>query len=259
MNTYECPPCQFKNFNVYFTNLESIVPPKLIPYAPKDQEYLIEFKLTDDQRSKVTFPSDLLAMRCLIIRCLRIDSKGYEHHWPMNCGVEIYENNNKYGGRHVIFNQTFIWKKTPPRAHPRVDFPICYKMFGSITDKAYHFYSRDTFDDISKIKLNKPYTIKLKNLINLNPDDKNSYVISVDIVEINKINEQVLRKIKTFSEPKQLKLLMKKNEDFLNYEIVSFICQYSCKRISLPGRGYDCLHLQVIILNKLIYFRYSIY
>ena len=248
MATYECPNCQYKNFNYFFTNIENIVPTRLIPHSLKDQEYYIDFKINETQRGLLSKPSEPTALRCFIIRCIRIDSKGYEHHWPMNSTIEIFENNGQYGGKHVISSQTYIWKKTPPRAHPRVDFPICYELKGEVTNNLYHFYMKDNYDDIGKIKLNRDYTIKLKNQFLLNTDDKYSYAISVDIVEINRNMDTIMKGIKSYSEPNQLKLLMKKNEDISLYEKISFICQYSAKRIFIPCRGYDCLHLQVFDL-----------
>ncbi len=251
MWTYECPYCQIKNFNYFFLNLDIIMPPKLILHSTKDAEYSFTFMITDNQRDILNNAPDG-TLRCLIVRCIRLDSKGYEHHWPMNSTIEIYENMSNWGGgKNTVAAQTFVWKKTPPRAHPRVDYPLCFEVKNDKCDKSYHFYLKDNFDDVAKIKTNKDYIIRLKNQYLLNSDDKYSYSLSMDIVEINKDVDKVINKAKKYSEPTQLKLLMKKTDDLGLYEKVSFICQYKASRIMIPGRGHDCLHLQV--LNDLNY------
>jgi len=182
----------------------------------------------------------------------------------MNCTVEIFEklNTKLNSGKKFIYSQNFIWKKSPPRAYPRVDFPLCYEIKDNKNnnDQKYHFYVIENYEDVAKVNCNREYTIYIKNKYSSNTDDIYNYFVTVDIIEINRNYDTILKKIKTFSEPNQLKLLMKKKEDedkFSVYEKISFYCQYTGKRIKIPCRGYDCLHLQVIYyINLLVYYRY---
>ena len=172
-----------------------------------------------------------------MLRCLRLDSKGYENHFPMNCQVNI---NNK-------LLEIFDWPKNPPRAKSRIDEPFVFTMANTNTKSVAHFKKNRIFD-IEKFFVGKKNEIRISNDYFKNDNDKFNYAISLDMVEFNDV-EAVVLDITTLNNLKEMQNLYDQSqcEMFVNTKISLMDIYTRSKKIEIPARSINCNHFKVNI------------
>ena len=167
-----------------------------------------------------------------MLRSLRLDNKGYENHFPMNCQIQI---NDK-------ILEVFEWPKHPPRAKSRVDEPFVFTLPNT---KVENFKKNRVFE-IDKFFIGDKNTIILTNDYYKNDNDKFNYAISLDIVEFVDIDRVAseINSIYKFSEMKSL-YEQCQCEYFLNAKISLIDVFTQSKIIETPVRSNNCNHFQV--------------
>lgn len=250
MINYECPGCQIKISDPYLKNIVNILTPTLIPPSNTLKS---TFEIAPEVNKIVNQIQPNNNSKFLILRCLRLDSNGYEHHWPMNCTISI-------NGKHI---KTLSYPKEMNRSSQRKDFPLVFYFRDEDCTENYHkFHTQHMHKLIDALQFNKPNSLEIKNEVSKNPKDIWSYVLSIDLVEVLKDVTEVISKIPIMSDIESLKkrhnyLSNLKNELQILNEKVSFLDNYtvSGKRISLPVRSINCHHLKVFDLKSFLLLR----
>jgi hypothetical protein len=250
MINYECPGCQIKISDPYLKNIVNILTPTLIPPSNILKS---TFEIAPEVNKIINQIQPNNNSKFLILRCLRLDSNGYEHHWPMNCTISI-------NGKHL---KTLSYPKEMNRSSQRKDFPLVFYFRDEDYTENYHkFHAQHMHKLIDALQFNKPNSLEIKNEVSKNPKDVWSYVLSIDLVEVLKDVSEVISKIPVMNDVEALKkrhnyLSNVKNELQILNEKVSFLDNYtvSGKRIALPVRSINCHHLKVFDLKSFLLLR----
>lgn len=274
MRNYICQSCQIDKMDPFIkieNKLASII---LLKYKNKNfspSKATLSFTISNEIKSKISEYNNKLIIDkdinnynpsknplYIALRCLRLDSFGYEHHWPSNS--KIFLNNN-------LLKENKLLKDTP-LSKQRRDYPLIFYLNKSDRDYNIHRYSLDYmfnyYDYLNELDINH-FNILNNNF--LNDNDKFSYVISLDLIKILSYNDvlintkiideyELIHKIiynnfkyntkfyKNFSESKDV---------FVKKERISLIDIISGKKITNPVRSYNCTHLAVFDLEKFLY------
>ena len=236
---YECPSCQIQKSDYFTKTMKQIVTPKLFPFTGKQENKLICVFHLDDQTIKhVQLLKSLGKNICLMLRSLRLDNRGYENHFPMNCQIQI---NDK-------ILEVFDWPKHPPRAKSRVDEPFVFTLPNTKIEN----YKKNRIFDMDKFFNGDKNTISLTNDYYKNDNDKFNYAISLDIIELVDI-DRVISEINSLNKFTDMKNLFEQCqcEFFLNSKISLLDIFTQTKIIETPVRSINCNHFQVNPIFKL--------
>jgi hypothetical protein len=250
MINYECPSCQIKVSDPFIKHIVNILTPTLIPC----NNFLKSTFEVGEEVNKV-LKSNMMPnsnSKFFILRCLRLDSEGYEHHWPFNCSISI----------NGTLMKTMTYPKEVNRSQSRKDFPLVFYLREEDYTQNYHkFQQNHMYKFIEILDFNRPNSIELKNDLAKNPKDIWRYVISIDLVEVIKEVEEVLGRIPIYKEEslkkRQVYLSQFRNGMNITGEQISFLENYtsSGKRITLPGRSLNCHHLNAFDLKNFLLLR----
>ena len=236
---FECPSCQLKKSDFFSKTIKQILPPKLFPYTGKaENKHIFKFNLDEQTINHFQLLQSFGRNICLMLRSLRLDNKGYENHFPMNCQVNI---NNK-------LLEIFDWPKNPPRAKPRIDEPFVFIMANSNTKLVAHF-KKNRILDIEKFFSGKKNEIKISNDFLKNDNDKFNYAISLDMVEFNDV-DTIIKEINSLRNLPDMKNLYEQSqcEMFVGTKISLMDIYTRSKKIEIPARSFNCNHFQVLII-----------
>lgn len=252
MTNYQCPKCQINDMDPYVKTVMNIMPALMVNYQPADSKMIFQFKILPDvlkileEYSRGPTRKNPLY---IFIRCLRLDEEGYEHHWPLN----FFSSINGFSLK------TLVLPKFPPRSKSRVDFPIAIfiRHEDMNPNPNFHNLNKDHFYPIAKtinISGNAENFLEFKSEYSKNDNDKFSYVVSVDLVEILKEAEDVIKNVPMISEKLELSRFFNKGgesgDEILSSEKVNLIdCYTRSQRIKIPARSINCLHLSVFDLK----------
>jgi hypothetical protein len=263
MLNYECPSCQLIKADPFMKILANILSPTLIPYSNNNSSISNNFVIPSIVVSEWTLNSIISGgqiaseanPKFILVRCLRLDSTGYEHHWPMNSSIKI--NDNK-------FTRSFYSPKDVITATQRKDHPLCFliKDIDEVENihnfnQKFIFKAKDVFD------FQKPNKIEIYNDVRENYKDIYSYVISIDYIEICQDVSSVIKSIPIITDINRLKGILQaansQQQLDVNYEDISLIDIYAGgnneKRIALPARSLLCQHLSVFDLRTYLHLR----
>lgn len=254
MKNYECPACQIKISDIYVKNIQNILTPSLIKHEKTDSKYQFPFTFAKDFSTFLDNSdyNNSTNIKYLFLRCLRLDSDGYEHHWPYNCQISINNINIK----------ALTLPKIPPRSKSRVDYPIvfCFKPDDTNQSNNYHNLHREHFYPLKYLNFNQKNIFEIKVDWSKNDNDKNSYVLSFDLVEIRRSVDEVVSNVPVINETDKLKLIIAEQNgnlgninDLMASEKVNLIdCFTQSQRIKIPSRTYNCSHLSVFDLKYFV-------
>lgn len=293
MTNFQCPRCQIQKMDPHVEVQDSLCTPGLLKYKPDVNDIRINFALSntifnivENYRSQCKKNPDIHQEPLfLMIRCLRLDETGYEHHWPLNGSLNVTG---------FIGGKDFNIPKYPPRSKPRYDYPLVYYFTdkdkqldvnkylpkGSVSSEFFRNFNE--LSTLNEIKLISKYAV--------NDDDKFGYYISVDLVKI-KTSMNVIDSTLKIEDINHLKFLrgiiegQEENRESLNLnfglgntsiekkktnkektlennllissEIVCLEDQYNSKKIKYPCRSMNCTHMEVfdletfLVMNKL--------
>jgi len=161
---------------------------------------------------------------CLIFHCLRLDSRGYEHHWPFN----FYINFNNRCKKELVM-------KGAPRAKTRVDYPIIFYLHKDEADKLHknQFIPYDYLFDFYEIFTTDKNTVNMRVDYLANNKDKFSYVFGMDLVEYKDNVMDIIKDLPVIDTEEEIlkKVCREKNTDIVfAKELISFLDLYSQKR-----------------------------
>ena len=261
MQNYQCPTCQLSESDFFIKPLFNILQPTLIKNEKSDAKFSQTFQV-ELEFLKILEKVYLISpqnMKYVMIRCLRLEEEGYEHHWPFNCVINVNGTTLK----------TLNLPKYPPRSKSRVDYPITFYFKPEDINQTqnYHNLHKEYFFFLSR-HLNlvplKKNVIDLKIDYRKNDNDKYSYVISIDLVEVIKDKEEVINSIPVVSDIKVLKSILNPNlnqivnpnskqidnmEEITSSEKVNLIdCYTNSHKIRIPVRSINCSHLKIFDL-----------
>jgi len=249
MTNYQCPHCQLLDCDPHVITLVNILNPTLIKNDGKDRRVSTNFSIPPNVNKIIEMKrnenKDTRNFIAIIIRCLRLDEEGYEHHWPLNFSIAI----------NGTILKILTLPKYPPRSKSRVDHPIIFyiKEDDIIPQNNFHSYNREYFYLMTKyLNLN----LNCKNLIDLqcefskNDNDNYFYCYSIDLVEVFRNTEETIEKrTPLISDVNKLKSYFIRNESILFSEKVNLIdCYTNSQRIKIPARSVNCSHLAVFDL-----------
>jgi hypothetical protein len=230
MPIYHCINCQLKKMDPFIKELQNILSPTLISYKKENSCYNIKFAcnfpsiIEEQTKKQINSSNSNQILRCFMLRCLRIDNNGFEHHWPYNFMLKI----------NGVVIKTLSHPKNIIRSTTRKDWPIvfCQKK-EDIQKKNYHKFPLDQLFIYSDLFINDKYNeITFINKVADNPKDDYSYVLSFDYVEILKDANDIINfvpKISDINLLKQLRTLAINNKnslDDLNVNIGNLIINY---------------------------------
>lgn len=248
MKNYECPECQISKMDPFFEILENILTPTILDKDSVigEPQLSVNFAISESIKKRIKSPNDdSLHHLYILIRSLRLDNIGYEHHWPYN-GSLILSNG--------LFHHKLNFPKNPPRAKPRKDYPIVFYF------KDIEFLSNPAMFNVeyminSKL-LNEINSFDVINNYSKNDNDIYNYVISIDLVRYLKF-EEILSGTKSFDSLKAMQQnygLANSNSLEIYNERISLIDIYSGnKKINIPIRGINCLHANTYDLQNFLY------
>jgi len=251
MRNYQCPSCQLKESDFFIKPIYNILQPTLIKNEKIEVVFKREFQVNSDFGK---FTQNLLInntqkknFNYVMIRCLRLDREGYEHHWPYNCS--IYLNNNQL--------KSLLLPKNPPRSRSRVDYPLTFYFKVEDIANNYHSLNNNYSFLLNKLMCLQPFkknTLEIKIDFPNNDNDVYSYVLSIDLVELLKDKEDVIKNISVVNDVKTLMSYVNVNineaEDFQMNVKINLIDSYTnSKRIKIPARSFNCKHLSVFDLG----------
>jgi hypothetical protein len=252
MTNYQCPRCQINDMDPYVKTLSNIMPALIVNYQPTDLKMIFQFKILPDVLKILEDYSRGPARKnplYIFIRCLRLDEEGYEHHWPLNFFTSI----NGFCLKNLVL------PKFPPRSKSRIDFPIAIFIRQEDMNPTpnFHNLNKEHLFPIGKticLNSNMENVLEFKSDFSKNDNDKFSYVVSVDLVEILKEPEDVIKNIPIISEKQELSRFFNKGgesaDEILSSEKVNLIdCYTRSQRIKIPARSINCLHLSVFDLK----------
>lgn len=247
LKKYECPQCQLKLMDPYIDVCENILTPTLLIMNSKKKsvEASKHFVLTNSQISAIKeYQSSEISESPLFItiRCLKLDSTGYEHHWPLNGSLTV----------NGVKLKDFKIPKFPPRAKPRQDFPIYYHFRQDDLKLNVNKLPDDCYRDYKElITSNNVNRISLINNYSANDNDKSNYVLSIDLVRV-RTSKQIISDIEKIESIPRLQHLRGVNnndiqicEERLNLNDVMLTSQV----INYPARSINCHHLTVFDLE----------
>lgn len=248
---YQCPSCQLKESDPYIKVVQTLMQPLLIKNEGVDMKVQMSFQISPEVSKAVMNIKVNTNQVYIMIRCLRLDNEGYEHHWPFNCSVSLNGVNLK----------SFTLPKYPPRSRSRMDYPIVFynKIDDISLNNNYHNLNKDHMFPMAKTINFSPTAkniLETKSEFKKNDNDKYSYCISVDLVEVIRDTEEVISKIPVITDLSHLRTLFKneenssENERLVFSEKVSLLdCYTRSQKIKLPARSINCSHMAVFDLK----------
>lgn len=250
MINYECCKCQLKNMDPFISQEEIIMDPKIIKYDYKKHCFTLskKFVISETIKDRISkykeefndksSPNPLF----IIIRCLRVDEEGYEHHWPWNGNIRIND-------KKII--KDFCIPKNPPRSKLRLDFPIVfYFLERDKTDNVINF-NPDHMFNFNTLKPNEENSIFLFNNYSINDNDSYHYVLSIELIKVRTLEEIKLR-IPKIDSIKKLQELRRVNDASICKEKVNFKDILIENRIKIPVRSLNCFHSNVFDLENFL-------
>ena len=239
---YECPLCQFKNLDPNIEVLDNLVESFYLPFDDLingSYKKSLKFFYKKEQSKKYREMIDQGKSIFLAIRCLRLDSIGYEHHWPLNCKMSL--------NRRTILDLKLA--KYPPMSKPREDWPIIFN------------YENNKFHEkckhISINNLLEENYLEFENNYKENDNDVYSYVISINVIKTLARSSIITRTENLKDRSILMRLLIDSNNlnknNIISHEKVQLIDVYkNSTRINQPARGLSCEHASVFDLESFL-------
>ena len=247
MKKYVCPDCQFKKSGLFYNNILSLIPTKLLKVT--DQKYnnisfnfIFDFNLDYSKKFK-----DKNNPFFLIFRCLKFTEKGFEFHWPTRAKLFL--------NKKLVLDLTL-------KGYKIKDKPIAliFKKDNSIEGlKRLYVYDSNIIVLEEYIKYNYQLNTFCFQIIEKNKDtplEIENYAIRLDVIEIFHNPEYLIQNTKVLNSTKELSELLRFNEGesiFTVEEKISLINDIlESGLIELPSRGYDCCHMSVFDLRTFL-------
>lgn len=199
---YECPECQSHKNDPFIETIERIATPFLISPPNIDNKNTIDLDAKDKYSS--SYNTQFLFMpHCkeiinkykkhrmmstqlsnnpifIMIRCLRLDEVGYEHHWPFNGHIIVTG---------LTTGKEFKLPKHPPRSRPREDHPIVYYFEEDDRIRNVNIFNKESYRKASELNFLDLNKLKIVSDYWYNDNDIYSYYITVDLVRVKSIQE----------------------------------------------------------------------
>jgi hypothetical protein len=230
MVKYECPSCQIKKSDIFIKSLGNLVEPFLITNERK----AFSRKFTFNERMLNLQTSRPENKKFIMIRCLKLDSKGYSLNWPYNASISV--------DREDIMKLELkgLYSKT------RADYPIYYYFEENDLEDNYHYMNKKFARSHKELKETNEICVFNNWVPGMN--DNFYYAVSIEIVEIIRNISDVVRFTKVEDDYVKLK------NKFFSAEMeesvsISLLDCYTEKPIEMPARGDNCLHLAAFDLE----------
>jgi len=255
MRNYECPSCQLLHFDPYIKTVENVLQPALLMNRNGNSQKECNFVISTNVISKINEYKHSQSLTnngklYILIRCIRLDDIGYEHHWPLNGSIVL--NKTKLKEMKVL--------KYPPRSKPRQDYPyvIYFKEEDKVNNE--HMFQSDHFISSDMIRFDGINSLIVYSNFSINDDDRFSYVVSIDLIKILS-TEQVISSIEKISSTDNIIKAINKDKDLYPNEVKlsSIVIKpkdpFSDKLISIPVRSFNCQHVDVFDLETFLYIK----
>jgi hypothetical protein len=232
MTKYECPPCQLKKSDVFIKHLANLAEPFLI--TTEQRAFSRKFVFNYERFMEIA-PSKKENKRFIMIRCLKLDSKGYTIAWPYNATLSV----NREDVMRVELKH--LYGKT------RTDYPFIYYFNDTDLEDNYHSLNFKFARNYKGLK--NTNELSLLNQLMVNQDDKFHYVVSIELVEVVKSVADVIKTTKYETNLEKLREKFFSNEIEESFTISLLDC-FTDKPIQYPARGVGCPHPAVFDLES---------
>ena len=248
MSGYQCPYCQLKKGALFFNILYSLIDPTLIEFNSTNKNLSNWLNFIPDMNVYSTFTKKYNdSPIAIIIRCLRLDKDGFSFHWPKMSKIYI---NNK-----IILDLT---KKGSKHKDKMITLIKGEDFDNNELKKKFFLYESNIIKTEDFLIPEKPNRLQVQ--VNLNEGEIlefKSFIISVDLCEILKEADSIIKSVPIIKNKNEIKKIIINNESENNIlsmkEKVSLLDIYTeTDKIKLPARGINCCHLNVFDLETFL-------